>query len=158
MRAFILVLRYSGVRIGDAVQLTKEKVNGDRIFVRTEKTNVDVWVPVPKDVTASLDALDAKGEYFFWSGGSTLHTAMNKWRARPGKVFKLAGVEGRIHTGTVIRWQRTCCRTESRSRRPPCSWGTRRRSSGVGRLRWRMRCGGFGSNVGTNNEMPALQR
>jgi integrase/recombinase XerD len=93
VRAFVLVLRYSGLRIGDAVQLSKQKVKDGRVFIRTEKTKVDVWVPVPEEVAAALAAIENGGELYFWSGESTLHTATNEWRARLAKVFRLAGVE-----------------------------------------------------------------
>jgi integrase len=40
LRAFVLVLRYSGIRIGDAVQLSKDRVQGNRLFLYTQKTGV----------------------------------------------------------------------------------------------------------------------
>lgn len=97
LRAFILLLRYSGLRIGDAVQLSKEKVQNGRVFLRTEKTGIPVWVPVPPEVTKAIEAIDEGREFYFWSGASTLHTATNKWRARLSKLFKLAGVNGHPH-------------------------------------------------------------
>ena len=44
--ALIQVLRWSGLRIGDAVKLTPEKLDGNRLFLRTAKTGTPVFVPL----------------------------------------------------------------------------------------------------------------
>jgi integrase len=75
----------------------KSKVQNGRVFLRTEKTGIPVWVPVPPEVTKAIEAIDEGREFYFWSGASTLHTATNKWRARLSKLFKLAGVNGHPH-------------------------------------------------------------
>jgi integrase len=35
--------------------------------------------------------------YFFWTGNSTLHTAIGSWQRTLRKLFKLAGVRGTAH-------------------------------------------------------------
>jgi integrase len=47
VRAFVLTLRYSGLRIGDCVGLRKEHVDKDRLFLRTQKSGESVYIPMP---------------------------------------------------------------------------------------------------------------
>ena len=99
LKAFVLLLRYSGLRIGDAVRTDKSWIADGRIFLYTQKTGVAVYCPLPKVV---LDALDAaphsSPRYFFWSGRSTLRSAVGKWQRRLHTLFELAEVEkGHAH-------------------------------------------------------------
>src|ERR1039458_427607 len=55
--AFIQILRWSGLRIGDAMKLTPEKLDGNRLFLRTAKTGVPVYVPLPDSVVGELKTL-----------------------------------------------------------------------------------------------------
>ena len=43
LRAFVLLLRYSGLRIGDAVGLSTDRVQENRLFLYTQKTGVRVY-------------------------------------------------------------------------------------------------------------------
>lgn len=94
MRALLLLLRYSGLRIGDAVTLERNKVEDGKLMLYTAKTGTPVYVPLPEVVVTALDNCPNKArQYFFWSGESSLHTITNKWRARFEKLAKLAKVE-----------------------------------------------------------------
>ena len=42
LRAFVVLLRYSGMRIGDTVQCGPTRVDGKRLFLYTQKTGVPV--------------------------------------------------------------------------------------------------------------------
>jgi integrase/recombinase XerD len=42
IRALVLLLRYSGMRIGDAVSLAGDRIEGNRLFLYTQKTGVPV--------------------------------------------------------------------------------------------------------------------
>jgi site-specific recombinase XerD len=42
VRAFVLTLRYSGLRIGDCVGLRKDHLHADRLFLRTQKSGEPV--------------------------------------------------------------------------------------------------------------------
>jgi integrase/recombinase XerD len=70
LRAIVLVLRYTGLRIRDVVTLRKDHIKHGKLFLRTAKTGTSVFCPVPPLVVESLEALNAKGEYFFWTGTS----------------------------------------------------------------------------------------
>jgi len=56
VRAFVLLLRYSGLRIGDAVALRREKIVETKLFLRTAKTGTSIYMPLPEMV---IDALRA---------------------------------------------------------------------------------------------------
>jgi integrase/recombinase XerD len=94
----LLLLRYSSLRIGDAVRLERRKVQDNRLFVYTAQTGTPVHVPLPDFVVDALaDCPNENPDYFFWSGHSALHTVTNKWRTRFAKLLKLAGLKGHFH-------------------------------------------------------------
>lgn len=93
IRAFILVMRYAGLRISDAVSLKRESVQEGRIFLRMEKTSQPVWVPVPAIVTNALSELPADGERYFWNGRGTLRTRTANWARYLASVFESSGVK-----------------------------------------------------------------
>ena len=76
-RAMILTLRYTALRIGDVSMLARDRISrqggGWRIYIRTEKSGQPVFLPVPPDLKAALDAVPAPATnpdspYFFWNG------------------------------------------------------------------------------------------
>jgi integrase/recombinase XerD len=95
LKAFVLLLRYSGMRIGDGVKLSVEQLSGNHLFLYTQKTGVAVRCILPDFVVRELDRAPRSSErYFFWTGKSKLHSAIGKWQRRLQRLFKLAGVEG----------------------------------------------------------------
>ncbi len=95
VKALVLLLRYSGLRIGDAVTLPTKNLTDGRLLLYTQKTGVPVHLPLPPFVASALAELPRRNtEYFFWTGDSKPATATGKWRNRLAKVFKLAKVEG----------------------------------------------------------------
>ena len=94
VKALVLLLRYSGLRIGDAVMLPVKNVQAGRLLLYMQKTGVPVHLPLPPEVTQALNGLPrANPDYFFWTGGSTAHSVTSKWRDRLARVFKLAKIE-----------------------------------------------------------------
>jgi integrase/recombinase XerD len=96
MKAFILLLRYSGLRRTDAVSISEEKVRGGKVFLYTQKTGTPVWVPIPPFVSELMESI-RKGNYFFWSGNGGLKAATSSWDRAFRKLCKLAGVTGHFH-------------------------------------------------------------
>lgn len=95
LKAFVLLLRYSGMRIGDAVQLGVNRLQGNKLLLHTEKTGVHVYCVLPDIVTKALDAAPRSSQnYFFWSGKSTVRSAKGKWQRRLQRLFEFAGVVG----------------------------------------------------------------
>ena len=95
LRAFVLLLRFAGIRIGDAVRCEASWIEENRISFMSQKTSVYVCNKLPDDVTEALRIVPLRaGRYFFWTGASTLHSAVGKWQRRLLTMFTLAGVRG----------------------------------------------------------------
>src|SRR5260370_16041153 len=91
LRALILMLRYSGMRIGDAVSCAVERLNGNKLLLYTQKTGVPVYCPLPDFVATALEGIPPTSErYFFLTGGSKLQTATGDWQAKLKKLFERA--------------------------------------------------------------------
>jgi integrase len=54
MRSLILLLRYTRLRIGDAVGLSVNRLSGNRLFVTTAKSRTKIYVPLPDLVVREL--------------------------------------------------------------------------------------------------------
>ena len=99
LRALVLLLRHSGLRIGDAVTLERSRISGDKLFLYTAKTGTPVYVPLPDFVMTALEAVPKISEqYFFWSGESKTESATGDWQRALKGVFKEAGIpDGHAH-------------------------------------------------------------
>ena len=91
LHAMIRLLRYSGLRIGDAVALTRDRVNDGSLFLYTAKTGTPVRCPLPEAVVHELERLP--GEKFFWNGTGTLKTALEHWRRAFVSLAESANVQ-----------------------------------------------------------------
>ncbi|MDP1570830.1 MAG: tyrosine-type recombinase/integrase [Vicinamibacterales bacterium] len=96
VRAFVLVLRYSGLRIRDVVQLRAAHLQDGRLFLHQQKTGTPVWVPVPQVVVDAVGKIGG-GEYFFWTGNGLAKSAVADWQRTIRRLFELAGVDGHPH-------------------------------------------------------------
>jgi integrase len=95
LKAFVLLLRYSGMRIGDTVKCGVDRITGDKLFLYTQKTGVPVHCVLPDFVVRELESAPKSSEgHFFWTGKSKLHSAIGKWQRRLQKLFTLAEVRG----------------------------------------------------------------
>ena len=54
MKAFVLTMPHSGLRIGDTIALKRERVKGNELFLYTQKTGTLVYVPLPPAVSVLL--------------------------------------------------------------------------------------------------------
>jgi integrase len=98
VRAIVLLLRYSGLRIRDAVTLGRERIRDGKLFLFTAKTGTPVWIPLPPFVVEALDAIAGRGPYFFWTGESKPKSAVGDWQRSLRRLFRLAGVpDGHAH-------------------------------------------------------------
>jgi len=95
----VLLIRYSGLRIGDAVMLERRRVTADKLFLYTAKTGTPVYLPLPDFVLTALEAVPKISEqYFFWSGESKRDSATGDWRRALKGVFKEAKIpDGHAH-------------------------------------------------------------
>lgn len=93
IRALILLLRYTGMRIGDVVSLTVDRFSGNRLFLYTAKTGTPVHTVLPDFVVRAIETTPRMTEHrYFWSGAGKLPTAVRVWETRLRKVFDLAKV------------------------------------------------------------------
>jgi integrase len=97
IKAFVLLLRWSGLRITDAVTLERSRLTGDRLFLYTAKTGTPVHLPLPPDVVAALGAIPNTSKYFFWSGNGKVATRRGNFEVALRRLFKSAAVKGHAH-------------------------------------------------------------
>ncbi len=99
IRAFVLLLRHSGLRIGDAVALERNRITGDKLFLYTAKTRTPVYCPLPDFLVNALAAVPkVSDKYFFWTGESKLESATGDWQRTLKAVFEEAKiVDGHAH-------------------------------------------------------------
>jgi integrase/recombinase XerD len=97
VRAFVLALRYTGLRIGDVVAIRRSYLKDGKLLMQTQKTKSEVWMPLPQVVIDALGALPAFGGYWFRSGEGAVRTAVGNWQRSLRRVFKLAGIKGHPH-------------------------------------------------------------
>jgi integrase/recombinase XerD len=95
LRALVLLLRYSGLRIGDATSCPVERLQGDRLLLRMHKTGHPVYVKLPKFVINALNSIPRSSEsYWFWTGAGTVAGNSDIWRRKLNRLFSLAEIRG----------------------------------------------------------------
>lgn len=94
LKALVLLMRYSGLRIGDAVRLPRDRIVDDKLFLYTQKTGVPVRVPLPEFVVTELNSVrSASQRYYFWSGTSDKDGVARNYMRYLAKLFHLAGIK-----------------------------------------------------------------
>jgi len=94
-RALILLMRYSGLAIGDAVTLRRAAVAGTALTLRRAKSGELVTVDLPDAVVRAMASIPGPNpDYFWWSGKGKPVTRAKYWRARLGAIADRAGVAG----------------------------------------------------------------
>ena len=128
VQALIRCMRFTGLAIGDAVTLEREKIKWDdhrqvwRVVTSRAKTGVDVSVPIPSDVAQELLAVaNGNPTYVFWNTGvGQPETAVKHWHRDLRPVFKMAGLpEGHPHQlrdTAAVEWLRAGIPLEEVSR------------------------------------------
>jgi integrase/recombinase XerD len=98
VRALVLLLRYSGLRIRDAVTLRQDRIRDGKLFLTTAKTGTVVWCPLPPFVIEALEAIQGNGPLMFWTGDSNPKSCVGNWQRSLRRLFRLAGVpDGHAH-------------------------------------------------------------
>jgi integrase/recombinase XerD len=94
LKALALLMRHTGLRIGDAVTLRTDRITENRLFLYTQKTGVPVCCPLPQVVLDALDDMDPINDhYLFWTGASDKRSITGNWQRRFQKLFALAEVK-----------------------------------------------------------------
>ena len=97
--ALALLMRFSGLRISDAVGLRIDQVRDGHLSLRTRKVQTDVSVPLPETVVRALHSFRAASEsHFFWNGIADLNAVAGYHRDYYfSRVFTAAKIEGKPH-------------------------------------------------------------
>ena len=104
IKAFIAVLRWTGLRIRDVVELKRTAVD-EFITVRTQKNGKRVQLPIHPDIASGLAKMPP-GEYFFWSGYGNPKSCVGDWQRTLRRLGLIAGVHIHAH-----RWRHTFATT-----------------------------------------------
>jgi site-specific recombinase XerD len=92
--AFILTMRYTGLRISDTGLLAADRLEDDRLFLYVEKSGALVYCPLLPWVANVLRSVPLKrGNYFFCTGSTRLETVVELWSKRLRQVFSKAGIK-----------------------------------------------------------------
>ena len=92
LRALVLLLRYSGLRIQDAATLSRDHIADGKLFLYTAKTGTPVYCPLPDFVVNALEGLPRRNQYFFWSGASKPKSITGIFQRSIQKLVRLADV------------------------------------------------------------------
>lgn len=95
LRALVLLMRWSGLSIKDAVTLERNRIDAKgSLLLRRAKTGIPVYVPLPPEVYSALRALPSDNpRYFFWSGNGDKKSVIKGYQRSFWKLFKLAKIK-----------------------------------------------------------------
>jgi integrase len=94
IKALVLLMRHSGLRIGDAVLLKRDRIVNGRLFLHTQKTGTPVYLPLPPIVLSALKEIgNIHPEYFFWSGTGKTKSALSVWDRTLRRLFEIAEIK-----------------------------------------------------------------
>jgi integrase/recombinase XerD len=96
LRTLTLLMRWSGLRIRDAILLERHRLHGDSLLLYQAKTGTPVYVPLPSHVVKALETLPAgpkpNPRYFFWSGNGKPKSAVADWQRAYRRLFELVDI------------------------------------------------------------------
>ena len=94
IRALTDLIRWSGLRIRDAVTLECSRLDENKLLLYQAKTGIPVFVPLPPHVADLLRSippgLKPNPNYFFWSGNGLPKTFVANWQRAYRRLFKVA--------------------------------------------------------------------
>ena len=95
LRVLVLVLRYTGLRISDAIGCAVARLKDGKLFLYTAKTGQHVYCPLPAFLVSELENLPrVTDRYWFWTGNGKLETARKKWSEALADLFEKAEIDG----------------------------------------------------------------
>jgi integrase len=98
LKALTLLMRYSGLRIGDVVTCARDRLVGSKLFLYQAKTGTPVYCPLPPVVVDALKNVKGPNpKYFFWTGNGKAKSAVADAQRSFRKLFELAEVQGHPH-------------------------------------------------------------
>lgn len=98
LKAMVLLLRYTGLRIRDGVTIARDRIRDGRVFLYTQKTGTPVHIPLPPVVIAALaDVPKVHDENVFWTGNCDPKSAVADWQRSFRRLLETVGVKGHFH-------------------------------------------------------------
>ena len=88
-------MRWSGLRIRDAVTLERHRLAGDSLLLYQAKTGQAVYVPLPDyvvDALVNIPSPRPNPRYFFWSGNGNAKSVVADWQRAYRRLFELADI------------------------------------------------------------------
>jgi site-specific recombinase XerD len=108
LKTLILLMRYTGVRISDAVSMTTDRLDGKRLFLYTAKTGVPVYTVLPDSILKALEVTPRVTETrYFWSGNGKRETAVCDYQEKMKKAFEAAGISKGLGNAVSHRFRDT---------------------------------------------------
>jgi integrase/recombinase XerD len=108
LKTLILLMRYTGMRVSDAVTFSTDRLDGKRLFLYTQKTGVPVYTVLPDSILAALDSTPRVTDTrYFWSGNGKKQTAVCDWQGKLKTVFDLAGISKGLGNAVSHRFRDT---------------------------------------------------
>lgn len=96
LRAYLMVLRYTGLRRGDAATLPVDALRGNELLLRQEKTGEPLFTVLPPAVVDELRHIERVSERFwFWTGNSSPDIVGGNFGRAFRTLCKKLGIAGR---------------------------------------------------------------
>jgi integrase/recombinase XerD len=93
LKTLVLLMRYTGMRVSDAVTFSTDRLDGPRVFLYTQKTGTAVYTVLPDSILAALDATPRVTEKnYFWTGNGRKQTCVTDWQGKIKEAFDKAGI------------------------------------------------------------------
>ena len=93
LKALLLVLEHTGLRITDAVQLSSRHIIEGRLVLRAQKNQGDINLPLTDALQAELSKLKRfGGDLYFWTGDGKPETASGNYRRTLRDLGEYCGV------------------------------------------------------------------
>jgi integrase/recombinase XerD len=96
LRTMTLLMRWSGLRIRDAVTLERSRLHADSLLLYQAKTGTPVYVPLPSHLIEALRSVPLgpkpNPRYFFWSGNGSPKSVVANWQRSYRRLFELANI------------------------------------------------------------------
>ena len=108
LKTLVLLMRYTGMRVSDAVTLTTDRLDGKRLFLYTQKTGVPVYTVLPDSIVRALETTPRVTDTrYFWSGNGKRESVVCHWQMRLKKLFDLAEVSKGLGNAVSHRFRDT---------------------------------------------------
>jgi site-specific recombinase XerD len=101
IKALVLVMRWTGLRMSDAVVLKADAITSDVLWLQTKKSSTAVQIPLHPDLVTALAKLQPyQGGYYFWNrrgDGSKASTPQGNFGKLLTEIFAAAGIPSDVH-------------------------------------------------------------